>query len=114
MIKAFSFMDYESRHATTPILKAIGHTLMAVTDGIAKARKMHRDYETLSAMSNLELEDIGISRSDIHAVVTGTYCGTRHAPSNGPSNTVNSAMVYRAAWSSNKVKAFGPSARHNS
>ena len=114
MNKAFSFVNHESRHATTPILKAIGYTLMAVVDGIVKARKMHRDYETLSAMSNLELEDMGISRSDIHAVVTRTYCGARPAPSNGPSNAITSAMVCRAAWSSNGVKAVGPPARCNS
>ena len=107
MNKAFSFVDHESRHATTPILKVIGHTLMAVANGIAKARKMHRDYETLSAMSNLELEDIGISRSDIHAVVTGTYCGARPTRSNAPSSTVNSGMVYRAVWSPNGVESIG-------
>ena len=78
---------------------------MAVVDGIAEARKMHRDYETLSAMSNLELEDMGISRSDIHAVVTGTYCGARPTRSNAPSSTVNSGMVYRAAWSPNGVES---------
>ncbi len=113
MNKAFPFVDHESRHATIRILKAIGHILKAFVDGIAKAHKMHRDYGTLFAMSNLELEDMGISRSDIHTVVTGTYCGARPARSNAPSNALNSGMVYRAAWSSNGVGAVDLSAHRN-
>ena len=107
MNRVFSFVVHKNRHATFRILKAIGHALKAFVDGTSKAHKMHRDYETLSAMSNLELEDIGISRSDIHAVVTGTYCGARPTRSNAPSSTVNSGMVYRAVWSPNGVESIG-------
>ena len=107
MNRVFPFVVHKSRHATIHILKAIGHALKAFVDGTSKAHKMHRDYETLSAMSNLELEDMGISRSDIHAVVTGTYCGARAAQFNAPSSVVSSGTVYRAAWSPNGVKAVG-------
>ena len=107
MNRVFPFVVHKSRHATIRILKAIGHALKAFVDGAFKTHKMQRDYETLSAMSDLELQDIGISRSDIHAVVTGTYCGARAAQFNAPSSAVSSGMVYRAAWSPNGVKAVG-------
>ena len=105
MNKIFPFVVHEDRHATIRILKAIWHTPKAFVDRIVNAHKTHREYETLSAMSNLELEDMGISHSDIHAVVTGTYCGARPVRSNAPSSTVNSGMVYRAAWSPNGVES---------
>ena len=105
MNKIFPFVVHEDRYATICILKAIWHTPKAFVDRIVNAHKTHREYETLSAMSNLELEDMGISRSDIHAVVTGTYCGARPTRSNAPSRTVNSEMVYRAAWSPNGVES---------
>jgi uncharacterized protein YjiS (DUF1127 family) len=107
MNRVFPFVVHKNRHAAIRILKAIGRALKVFVDGTSKAHKMHRDYETLSAMSNLELEDMGISRSDIHAVVTGTYCGARPAQFNAPFSAVSSGMVYRAAWSPNGVKAVG-------
>jgi uncharacterized protein YjiS (DUF1127 family) len=42
-------------------------------NGIAEARRMHRLYEELASMTSRELKDIGISRSDIPAVVAGTF-----------------------------------------
>ena len=107
MNRVFSFVVHKNRHTTFRILKAIGRALNVFVDGTSKAHKMHRDYETLSAMSNLELEDIGINRSDIHAVVTGTYCGGRAAQFNAPSSAVSSGTAYRTAWSPNEVKAVG-------
>jgi uncharacterized protein YjiS (DUF1127 family) len=107
MNRVFSFVVHKTRDATIHILKAIGRALRAFADGTSKARKMQRDYETLSAMSDRELQDMGISRSDIHAVVTGTYCGARATQFNAPSSAVNSGTAYRTAWNPNGVKAFG-------
>ena len=40
---------------------------------VAEARRMARAYDELAAMSDLELHDIGISRADIPAAVSGAY-----------------------------------------
>jgi len=47
--------------------------LKTFVNGISHGRQVYRDYVHLSAMSDPELQDIGISRSDISAVVAGTY-----------------------------------------
>jgi uncharacterized protein YjiS (DUF1127 family) len=47
--------------------------LRALVHGIARRRQLRRDYLQLSAMSDPELQDMGISRSDIFNVVEGTY-----------------------------------------
>jgi uncharacterized protein YjiS (DUF1127 family) len=66
-----------SRHSHPAILthvwQAIGGTLKALAEGAATARRAARVYEQLTAMSDPELHDIGIHRSDIPAVVSGTY-----------------------------------------
>lgn len=56
--------------------RAISRTLKALAEGVAGARRMARAYDEFAAMSELELHDIGINRSDIPAVVSGTYPGT--------------------------------------
>lgn len=63
----------QDHYAVTGFLKAMNHSLKAFAQGIAHARQMHRDYLTLAAMSGPELQDIGISRSDISAVVAGKW-----------------------------------------
>ncbi len=57
---------------------AISRAKKAFDEGVAKTRRMARAYEELAAMSDPELHDIGISRADIPAVVSGTYRRTRH------------------------------------
>ena len=52
---------------------AIARALDTVIKGARDARRMHRAYEELSALSDVELQDIGMSRSDIRAAVTGTF-----------------------------------------
>ena len=49
--------------------------LRAATRGVARSQKLRRDYLQLSAMSDPELQDIGIGRSDIFAVIERTYLG---------------------------------------
>ena len=114
MNKSFTLAGHENHHMKTHAMNTIGHMLKTFVDGVVMARKMQRDYETLSGMSNHELEDIGISRSDIDAVVTGTYSGARPARSNAFSSSVNSRVVCRAAWGPNGVKTAGSSVHRNS
>jgi uncharacterized protein YjiS (DUF1127 family) len=53
--------------------RAICHLMKGYAEGIAEARRMSRAYDELTAMSNSELQDMGIRRTDIPSVVTGTY-----------------------------------------
>ncbi len=56
-----------SRNASMQIV------LRALPDWLAEARQMQQAFETMSAMSDRELEDIGITRSYIPAIVARTY-----------------------------------------
>lgn len=73
--------------ATCGILRrtwnALAHTAKAIAEGASEARRMQRMYDELSSMSDLELHDFGLIRSDIPAVVTGTY-----RPPRPPSNVL--------------------------
>lgn len=64
------------------ILASIRRALKALGARITEARRTQRAFEELNAMSDHELEDIGISRADIPAIVAGIYWGTRPAASN--------------------------------
>lgn len=64
------------------VLVAICGVLYAVSDRVAKARHAQQIFGELNAMNDHELEDIGITRSDIPAVVAGTYRGVQPAASN--------------------------------
>lgn len=55
------------------LLNTALEALQAFVNRIAHGRQLYRDYLHLSAMSDPELQDIGISRFDIFAVVAGTY-----------------------------------------
>ena len=55
------------------LLTTVLEALQAFANRIVHGRQLYRDYLHLSAMSDPELQDIGISRSDILAVVAGTY-----------------------------------------
>jgi uncharacterized protein YjiS (DUF1127 family) len=55
------------------LLTTVLEVLQAFANRIVHGRQLYRDYLHLSAMSDPELQDIGISRSDILAVVAGTY-----------------------------------------
>ncbi len=70
-----------SSHSHSAILirfwQAINGTLKTFAEGAAAARRAARAYDQLTAMSEPELHDIGLHRSDIPAVVSGTYRETR-------------------------------------
>jgi len=55
---------------------AINRAFHTFAKGIAETRRLRRAYDELFAMSDPELHDIGINRTDIPAVLWGSYCGT--------------------------------------
>jgi uncharacterized protein YjiS (DUF1127 family) len=55
---------------------AINRAFNTFAKGIAETRRLRRAYDELAAMSDPELHDIGINRTDIPAVLWGSYCGT--------------------------------------
>lgn len=53
-------------HATARALRWLGRR-------IAERRRNRRGYQELAAMSDIELEDLGISRADFDAIFAGKY-----------------------------------------
>lgn len=51
---------------------AIGRWVKAFVEGVIEARRLSRTYDELAAMSDRELHDIGINRTDIPAAVMGS------------------------------------------
>lgn len=72
----------ERRRLHERVLVAICRALNAVGDKVAEARHAQQIFGELNAMNDHELEDIGIIRSDIPAVVAGAYRGMRPVASN--------------------------------
>ena len=72
----------EKRLLHERVFGAICRALKAVGDRAAEARHVQQIFDELNAMNDHELEDIGLIRSDIPAVVAGTYRGMRPAASN--------------------------------
>jgi uncharacterized protein YjiS (DUF1127 family) len=54
-------------------ITAIRRALKTLADLFSQAHQMQRTFETISAMNDRELEDMGITRSDIPAVMARTY-----------------------------------------
>jgi uncharacterized protein YjiS (DUF1127 family) len=67
------FDVHKSRQIGGGVLSTALEAMKALANGIVHGNQLYRDYLHLSAMSDPELQDIGISRSDIFAVVAGTY-----------------------------------------
>jgi uncharacterized protein YjiS (DUF1127 family) len=67
--------------------RAISRTPKTFAEGVAEAaRRMARAYDELAAMSDPELRDSSINRSDIPAVVSGTYRRTPPPPISDPTS----------------------------
>jgi uncharacterized protein YjiS (DUF1127 family) len=66
-------------HRHPSILRLALRTACRTLKGVAEARRMVRAHNELAAMSDPELRDIGINRSDISAVVSGRH-PTNHRP----------------------------------
>lgn len=64
------------------VISVIGRALKIFVDGNVEARRRHQAYEELAGVSKPELNDIGISRTNIRAVVAGVYPIERFAVSN--------------------------------
>lgn len=62
-------------------LASTGRALRRLGHRMAECRRKRRGYQELAAMSDLELEDLGISRSDIDAIFAGIY---ERAKTNSP------------------------------
>jgi uncharacterized protein YjiS (DUF1127 family) len=66
------------RHPTTQryVWRAIGCALNAFVKTVVEARRAARAYNELAAMTDPELHDIGINRSDIAAAAFGAHAPT--------------------------------------
>ena len=64
------------------VITVIGRALKTFVDGNVEACRRHQAYEELAGVSKPELNDIGISRANIRAVVAGVYPIERFAVSN--------------------------------
>ena len=73
MNKMSSFEIRQNHQVGDGFLSTTLAALRAFADKLTHRHGSYRDYVHLSAMSDPELQDIGISRSDISAVVAGTY-----------------------------------------
>jgi uncharacterized protein (DUF2249 family)/uncharacterized protein YjiS (DUF1127 family) len=73
---------HEGRGILRRSWSALVRTLNAIAEGVNNANRMRRMYDELSAMSDVELQDMGMTRSDIGAVVTRTYRLRQSAASN--------------------------------
>jgi uncharacterized protein YjiS (DUF1127 family) len=55
------------------VFVSAGRALRRVTNKMAECRRRRRAYQELAVMSDHELEDIGVGRSDIDAILSGRY-----------------------------------------
>lgn len=67
-----------NNHSLGGKLNVVWRASETVVDRVVKVRRMRREFLELSAMSSIELQDIGIGREDIFAVVSGSYDAGRH------------------------------------
>jgi uncharacterized protein (DUF2249 family)/uncharacterized protein YjiS (DUF1127 family) len=73
MSNVISIHGVQERRPVAGFLKVAARMFQAALEGFAHARKLHDDYLKLSTLTDPELQDMGIRRSDIAAVVTGSY-----------------------------------------
>lgn len=66
-------------------LAAVASVFATIARSFADAREAQQLYQKLSSLSERELNDIGLTRDDIPAVVAGTFRGRDEAAS-GPAN----------------------------
>jgi uncharacterized protein YjiS (DUF1127 family) len=60
-------------HWNRGLLRAPLEVMEALARRIKRQRRIYRDSLQLAAMSDPELQDIGISRSDVFSVIQGSY-----------------------------------------
>lgn len=64
------------------VFASAGRALRRLGYKMAESRRKQRAYRELAAMSDHDLEDIGIGRSDIDAIFTPQHARARHGSSN--------------------------------
>ena len=79
MNKLSTSEDHHHQKMFSGALNVIKRVYRTTAEGVTEAQRMRRDYDQLKSMSDRDLEDIGISRGDIPAIVDGTYVGNRRA-----------------------------------
>jgi uncharacterized protein YjiS (DUF1127 family) len=63
----------EAKRRRSKLLSAMVKVPQTLLRMIARGWRCHRDYVELARLSDMELQDMGISRSDIFSVAEGTY-----------------------------------------
>jgi uncharacterized protein YjiS (DUF1127 family) len=63
----------DAKRSRSKFLRAMLKAPRTLLGMIARGWRWHRDYLELTRLSDMELQDIGISRSDIFSVAEGTY-----------------------------------------
>jgi uncharacterized protein YjiS (DUF1127 family) len=81
--KTHSFEIHQSCQMGGGFLVTALEAVKTLADKIAPGHQRHCDFLHLSAMSDPELQDIGISRSDISAVLSGAYRRVERPPPTG-------------------------------
>lgn len=71
LVRAEAMRSQAIAQGIANLTDAIGSAFRAVTGKISKYMAYRRVYETLSDMTDRELDDIGLSRGDIDAVARG-------------------------------------------
>lgn len=66
----------------TGVFASVGRALRRLGHQVAECHRQRRAHEELAAMTDYELEDIGISRSEIDAIFAGKYQRAKPETSN--------------------------------
>lgn len=70
--QARSLRSEETARIAGVVGRFVANGFRTFASSISEARKMQRAYAELSALSDKELRDIGMTRSDIPAAIAGT------------------------------------------
>ena len=93
-----AFETHTRQRTDRGFLNATLKALRALAHAIARGQQLHRDYRELTGMSDPELQDIGINRSDIFAVIEGTHQRAARSFSTGQKR------MSEARWHSENIR----------
>jgi len=71
-VQARALRSEETARLMSALGRSIANGFRTFAASISEARKMQRAYAELTALSEKELRDIGMTRSDIPAAIAGT------------------------------------------
>jgi uncharacterized protein YjiS (DUF1127 family) len=69
---AYSSRLYPMHDIMHGLRNAIAHKLHVIGESVIAVSRMRREYDELSSLTDSELQDMGICRTDIPAVVSGS------------------------------------------